>query len=657
VRRKERTRRSLAFPEGRVVGLVGVIVPPPRTHVCILAALCCAFLASASSADPALEAGLYAYQTWHPIGQAVSGLSGPVQFRVRLPFSTMPAPWAVFAVHTTDPENPWRVEGAGPVESFSPHEWIYYSPQFDTVPTLDGNWDAWCQVIYGEPPIGGGGDSVVPGDPEVESAGGSVATCSWNPPPYGWPDGFPCADNGQNDLYCGPTGFLAKNLTIDSVDLTGLTLLRMFAGGPAMPAPLDWACALADGIELADNPAGVSVHFHLVPLAASTGQQDDTSVGSAPGSISGSVDGGGTGLYYVDATADEYLTGDSARWLSPALTVTEVAPYGVGVTGARTGDVYSVITTADTRGPGPLLGSQYVALRPGDFVLLGLVGETPQASDCQTAEMAGPVDFRYAGDYSIAATYQDEAPGMHAGQHQWAPPAAGTVHVPAGEFFVDNAEDQLASSSAIAGYADAVTAEIAEGERQPDHTEFPAGFYSPRYPHEGGVIVGPTKEEFLLALDEDEILYHGGHCWGGELELRADPVQVLLTPADIRAFAAGQLGQGVFFMISGCYTYAYDNDTCICGALRARGAGAVFGYTGACNICADRVIAEKRLWDYLVLGWPATQDTTNLVEQELTYGGNWNAVSAGWADDPSTSPTVEDQHLVGTGYIVPAITY
>jgi len=629
-------------------------VYPPRTPVCILAALCCAFLASASSADPALEAGLYAYQAWHPIGQGVSGLSGPVQFRVRLPYSTTPAPWAVFAVHTTDPENPWRVEGAGPVESFSPHEWIYYSPQFDTVPTLDGNWDAWCQVIYGEPPIGGGGDSVVPGDPATESAEGTEGLCSWDPPPYGWPEGFPCPDNGQNDLFCGPTGFLAKNLTIDSVDLTALTLLRMFCGGPSMPAPLNWSAALADGIELADNPAGVSVHFHLVPLAASTGEQDDTSIGSAPGAIGGFVDGGGTGLYYVDASADEFLTGDSARWLSEALTVTEVAPYFVNITAPRTGTVHAWVTTEDTQGAGPLLGRCCVALRPGDLFMLEPGGSTPAASNATTAEQIGVIEFRYAGDYAIGASYQDDLPGMHAGQHQWAAPASGTVLVPAGEFFADNAEDIAAACLEVASYLDSLTAWIPAGVRQ-DSTAFGPGFYSPRYPHEGGPIVGVSKEEFLEALDEDEVLYIGAHGSAHHVELHRLPDDVDLEASEIvTAFGNAGMEQAKFFHIASCYSYAYKTPSCVCGAIKAAGAKAVFGYLSESN--SDAVVAEKRLWDYLVLGWPAEESTAEQVIADLEYRLGWDPASCGWEDDDNT-PYEEHYVLEGTAYIVPALTF
>jgi len=606
--------------------------------------------------DPALEAGLYAYTEWHPIGQAVSGLSGPVQFRVRLPYSTMPAPWAVFAVHTTDPENPWRVEGAPVTESFSPHEWIYYSPQFDTVPTRDGNWDAWCQVIYAETPGGGEPDGAIgPGDGELAAAG-AAAPAAWNPPPYGWPEGFPCPDNGQNDLFCGPTGFVAKNLTVDDLDVPGLLQTRMFVGAEEPPpSPVNWTADLADGIELADNPAGVSVEFRLVPLAASTGQQDDTSVGSAPGSIGGVVPGGGTGLYYVDASAEEFLTGDSAQWLSSALAVTDVAPYFVDVTAARTGDVHASVTTTDTAGAGPLLGHCYVVTRPGDHLMLEYDGSTPSASSATTNEQVPLIWFRYAGDYAIAASYQDDKPGMHAGQHQWASPAAGTVHVPGGEFFADNAEDLAAYWLEVASYLDGLTAWIAAGVRQ-DSTAFGPGFYSPRYPRPGGAILEVSAAEFLSALDEDEVLYHAGHGSTAHVELHRTPDDVDLYASDIvDRFPNGGMEQARFVQIASCYSYSSDGSPSVCAAITAAGAQAVFGYNAE-TWPLYAAIAEKRLWDYLVLGWPANDNTARQVMAELEAAG-WDPTSAGWRDKDSTP--YEDEHfvLVGSAYIVPALTF
>jgi len=515
---------------------------PPRTLVCVCCLIVLAVVASSSAqAYWTLDVGYYHLGTWpdyewRPAGEAIAHLSNHVQFRVVLPAGANPAPTAVFAVHTTDPDDPWVILEADGHLCGSELGWLYLTPLVCTALTPDGEWQVWCQLIYPEPPGGGGGDSVTPGDPELEAVGEGLHVESWTPPPpppYGWPDGFPCTDNGNNDYYLGPVDLTAKNLTVTALEIGSggqPPFISPFVGVPAPPqgqqgSQVHYVGYVDDGNELTgEGPTSWeledSLFLHLYPLGLGTDPGYAYGHFPLPDSFTGDWNAVAKGFYYVNLDVIEDEPPDWTQYISNVLSVGHLTRTGFTYTGPRAGRPTFQADVNDTRGDPHSIGdARYVWYHDDTATLTGGTAAGPSASGQDLTIEPATRTFGLAGTYRLGATFRDTDPPpiYHQQEHRWATPGVGVLDIPAAAHFEGSGFEGYGFD--FCGYAYGMLGSVAS-----DDVSRPTTFYSARY-EEGvrGGVVRPNKPNrranFISALKQDAIIHWSGHStylkvWG-----------------------------------------------------------------------------------------------------------------------------------------------
>jgi len=582
-----------------------------------------------ASADPTIEIGLYVDDDWLPAGEAVSGLSGPVQFRVRLPHEVSPAPSAVYAVHTTDLADPWQIDYAYVTEDPSTHEWLYISPEYQTVDYPDGDWDVWCQIPYPEPPVGGGGDSVTPpDDSELASADGGAAVASWSPPPYGWPPGFPCADNGNNDLYAGPAGLTAVNLTVKSVTVDFGPYWWLFGEsvGPLftlIKSPFhlpDWRAELdPDGEEILGGQGTADVWLRM--LAGPGGSVgSDGQFADAPCTAEGTFeDQPETGFYYREACPTETHSGDWASNISqcwwfegdPAPAVTDYVFHGTRratIQGRATLNV-SATPMDDAYG-----WCRPFAEIPGIWGNYSVLTE-PEAAYTRvacvyTVGFGGPsgLEFDHAGTHYLGFALKDNV--VYHTQGRWTRPVVFAFTVPAATCLVDSQWGSLGSD---------VYGQL--GNISPYGAMSRGSFYSDGcYDDDLSGLLDESAGAFAIewALLSDDVVYVGVH--GHE-------------PADGGIWVGNEsfwwsdvpygLDQLRFGYISACHS-AEDpgqNGDGIVQTMAAHGAQCAAGWNGTVSSSESGVYHDEKVFEYLAAAATVRQAfTLARAETVATYG-------------------------------------
>jgi len=470
--------------------------------------------------------GIWPDYEWRPAGEAIAHLSNQVQFRVVLPAGANPAPNAVFAVHTTAPDDPWVILEADGHYCGSEGGWLYLSPLMCTALTPDGEWQIWCQLIYPEPPGGGQGDSITPGDPELDSAREGAQVESWTPPPappYGWPDGFPCTDNGNNDYYLGPFDLTAKNLTVTELEIGSggqPPFLSPFVGVPAPPqgqqgSQVHYAGYVDDGNELTgEGPTSWeledSLFLHLYPLGLGTDPGYAYGHFPLPDSFTGDWNAVAKGFYYVNLDVIEDEPADWTQYMSNVLSVGDLTRTGFTYTGPRAGRPTFQADVNDTRGnPHSIGDARYVWYHDDTATLTGGTATGPSASGQDLTIEPATRTFGLAGTYRLGATFRDTGPPpiYHQQEERWARPGYGTFDVPAAAHFwgynFAGASDRCENGYAHVG---------AIVSTSPPATTFCSG----RAPinERGGVVAYSTaqaEEHFEAALKEDYVIEYSGH--------------------------------------------------------------------------------------------------------------------------------------------------
>jgi len=635
-------------------------VPPPRTCVCVRTLLALVVgLSAPATADPTIQIGREIDGQWVDASD-VNQVSGPVRFCVRFPDTISPAPGAWFAVHTTDPIAAWKVTFAPMRHYLTTQEYVYMCPEYPSPSWPDGAWQIWCQVIYPEPPGGGGPDSIVPDDPYLESAEAAALLCSWTPPPYGWPEGFPCADEGQNDIYIGPASMSALNLTVEHIHATKHTGLgvveelgELFAAayGPG-PAELiaEWQATLQDGHEIPD-PAWTHVVASLVPLGTGPlrqGEGDGTP--HNPPTVAGEFyNPNGVspyGFYYRRADASEDATGDSAsnigEWaLSDVHTVsyTYCAPRK-----AKIGVEGTLSTAADPS------AEEYAWCRPLPLYqdsqrqsgfLATVEAAFSKNGSAVHVEYGGAqgLDLGEAGSHSLGMAFRDTRTYHMPGAHRWTPPQAVTFSTPAAACYAYDAVREACCATAYSYMGD-LPAVGSMGQT----------FYSAVYEEHvrGGAVVSGTKANFLLALQHDQVIMNAGHGCPGLIWINNNPPAESLTGDEVMALPPESLSQARLVYAQSCHSF--DRPTLLgysyCEAVADRGAQAVVGYVEGIPIPGTSPAADffyERLWYHWAINGMGIWSGIGLAlaELHLNYGPHPGLDSiklAPWHYDGSIAP-------------------
>ena len=613
---------------------------PPRTCVCLaLLALGSLLVPPPARADPTVEPGLYVDGEWYPAESVVANLSGLVQFRVCIAKVGTPAPAAAYAVHSPDP-NPqaaWHVDLGTFINSSSRNAWIYVSPVYHTPACRNGDWDAWCQIVYPEPPGGGGGDAVIgPGDGELATAS-AVSVMSWEPPGYGFPEGFPAADEGHNDIYAGPGGVTAKNLSVTDIRVVDPPSIAAEYGpfvlltNPA-PTTIVWEADMDDGFELPGDATTVgTLYLHPLSLGGALASSCDPTGLPPATQFSEQFADQPPGLYWWDLVGTESATGDGTKYTSDYLMVQDFTPTSFECTGPRRGVLHVSVTTTDQ---GQHLITQTaelwyhwaLGLVPMNTLLLAPTW-TNTTESCRTDDTA----FDLAGTWHLAAAYEDQhGVRYHNGQNRWSNwPGSCALEIPADAIFVCVCDPLIGSQMApLAEYRESLLHYLPD-----DPGNYAASFYSPHPPSgtRGGLVQCPTKANFMSALCEDEVISWMGHGGAGWLCLCTEQVQT----QHVAALPAGAPNNARLIWLSSCCAFDEEANPNIGTAMVAKGAQCVFGYKWEVTVqCGGGAYFERKAWEYLRQG--CTVWTAVVYALADTAAAGYNPVQWGLLDDPST---------------------
>jgi len=452
----------------------------------------------------------------------------------------------------------------------------------------------------------------VPGDPPVAPEWGAGT--------------YPPADPDNNDIHLDAIGFTAKNLTILSVQTSGLgvSFSDPFVCVPDTdPNPdLLWVAQIGDGDELPSEASTlVTYRLHTVEMPFF---DESCYRFPAPGTAAGTLSEVVMGLYYHEVTATE-PNGDSARSLSETLGVEFLTPIGFDLFGPRSGRLRVRVGTAGSPPELPVGEAKYAYRKPFAEQLTVLAGTSPAVSGLISEELIDPYTFDLAGVYYVAATYRDTQARVHdAAATRWAPAAGDMLYVPA----ATHIRGQFNMDPAVLGrlsYAYEQVGNVAPIEPGGPHT-----FYSAVFPQttRGGVVPNGNNTVVLQAMEDDQIVdicCHAGRLENvpgmpdmGYLELEEGVPLIASTIMHTISSSSARL-----VWVAACRSwdpFTAGDTSSICGAIWAKGPNAVVGYTGSPSQYRSCQM-ERKAWERLAQN---AATVSQAVDDALAWAkGQW----------------------------------